>query len=458
MSNHMLGIVGGVILIGLLIGEMCEKKKEYFESEVNAVPRAVSLFVGKNTNLKRDFKLVNYLQQLKFQTISTSDKYSIFNKQGWGTVDIPIGKEPILFVPGLGASSIHATWNNITVPLESCLTSQSTPTRIWPRNNFESDDEKICWTNVISNSSTDTAEGGFIDSWTPNIGEFNIDVENYTYMFENTLLANGYTKGVSLFCANYDFRKILEEPYFSQWCQKMTASVEKMVSINKKKAVLVGHSLGNVLINLFLQTREQTWKDYYIKSFVMMSPAIGGSVVAIREMIDQPQYQTFTGLQILLPNELVYGDFELYTRDSLVYSAAGISNIFRGNMETYKLYNTSTKPFQTLSLQPPRVPVYIFAGTGINTESSYTASETNPQQIMQEYPPYNNQQAYLNNFTYTQQFVGDGIVPSFVTEFPLQWSKLQSETIHYQFYEGVEHHNILNRYDPIVDFISILEK
>lgn len=67
--------------------------------------------------------------------------------------------------------------------------------------------------------------------------------------------------------------------YYSQ----LTKLVEDTYTINNNsKVVLLGHSLGNLVLLYFLNQKTQEWKDKFIGSFVTLSAPWGGSVKTIK--------------------------------------------------------------------------------------------------------------------------------------------------------------------------------
>lgn len=59
--------------------------------------------------------------------------------------------------------------------------------------------------------------------------------------------------------------------------------MEETYNMNGKKAViLIAHSMGGPMTLVFLQQQSQKWKDQYIRAFVTLSGAWGGSVKALK--------------------------------------------------------------------------------------------------------------------------------------------------------------------------------
>lgn len=60
---------------------------------------------------------------------------------------------------------------------------------------------------------------------------------------------------------------------------KLKSLVEKTYEMNQKKRVmLLAHSLGNLYVLYFLKMMTPQWKKKYVRSYVAVSAPIGGSV------------------------------------------------------------------------------------------------------------------------------------------------------------------------------------
>jgi len=64
---------------------------------------------------------------------------------------------------------------------------------------------------------------------------------------------------------------------------KLKALVEETYRINDNQPVIIlAHSMGGPMSLHFLQSQSQSWKDQYIRAFVTLSGAWGGSVKALK--------------------------------------------------------------------------------------------------------------------------------------------------------------------------------
>lgn len=60
--------------------------------------------------------------------------------------------------------------------------------------------------------------------------------------------------------------------------------VETYEQNDQQRIVLLGHSMGNLYVQLLLSRKPQQWKDKFIKSFISLGGPWGGAVKSIRLM------------------------------------------------------------------------------------------------------------------------------------------------------------------------------
>lgn len=72
-----------------------------------------------------------------------------------------------------------------------------------------------------------------------------------------------------------------------EFFEALKALVEETYSTNNNQAItLITHSLGSTMVLFFLQKQTQEWKDKYIKSFISMSGAWGGSISGLMYSVE----------------------------------------------------------------------------------------------------------------------------------------------------------------------------
>jgi len=105
---------------------------------------------------------------------------------------------------------------------------------------------------------------------------------DYSKNFVNFFTEKGYTSGYNLFIPGYDFRLVPYKNYAKKYFKSIKELIENTYNITGKKIFLIGHSLGTLLGNMFLNKMKQIWKDKYINSFISISPSYDGAPKSLR--------------------------------------------------------------------------------------------------------------------------------------------------------------------------------
>ena len=101
----------------------------------------------------------------------------------------------------------------------------------------------------------------------------------------------GYTDGVNLRAATYDFRASGTAHVLKTQFEALRGLVEETVALNNGSRVhLISHSLGTSFVNIFLQDQELSWTEKNVASAVMMSPTNAGTPVAVQGAIMGPVF------------------------------------------------------------------------------------------------------------------------------------------------------------------------
>jgi hypothetical protein len=116
--------------------------------------------------------------------------------------------------------------------------------------------------------------------------------------------------------------------------------------------------------------------------------------------------------------------------------------------ESAEIYDIA-KTITDKCMEPPGVPVYIVAGSDLNTESSYNYNKSLINDPIKNYPYYQIDLPDTQKFNYPDYFVGDSVMPKFALEYPIFWSKYQEQPVNYQFFGNAEHNKILSMEKPI---------
>jgi lysophospholipase III len=467
-----------------------------FEMPDNIHPLYLNMY---KQNLSTDFKLFNLIQTIKYRVFKPIAR-GIYTNGGFGQVSLGPSLNPVIIVPGLGTSSILGIWNkpdSVNVKqldyhqnFESaekwnCRKIQNNWSELWFPYNYEESPEtkgvaQYCWAHNINVKykgkgpekgppKLQNSEG--VITRTSEFGKASFIPQSYMYYLMDALTAAGYKHGTTLFGAPYDFRKICSEDVLYEFCGSLANLIQQSVQNNGKKAIILGHDLGSPLANYFLTKSSKEWKDQYIQSFISVSGAFGGCPKALRTLLSGVKVSNskertllrkiganFSGIQWMLPCPAVYGDVPLVSHKYINYSAKDIPKLLEmaGYDEAKDIYENIVQSVQQQSLQAPHVPVYVFGGDKIPTESNYNYADSLIQNPVMNYPLYKTDLPYNNNFQFTDSYDGDGTMPKFTLEVPLQWTNYQEEPIFYRFYNRAEHKEILELLEPVKDILSVI--
>lgn len=75
---------------------------------------------------------------------------------------------------------------------------------------------------------------------------------------------------------------VLDE--MSEYFDRLKELIVNTSQQNQMPVVLIGHSMGNLVIQFFLKNLPKQWKEKYIKSFVSLAGPWGGAVKSVRLM------------------------------------------------------------------------------------------------------------------------------------------------------------------------------
>lgn len=426
-----------LIIIILVISYLLFVKKESFENN------------GLNVDFKGSYPLF-----INFYPIHLDNdpnlKY-ILQKLKIGSYMNRSNLCPVFIAPTIGASEIYAKWSlgsNSTHFLKtldstknfnstdkwSCKDVQDTYTKIWfPFNSIDGLSE-YCWsfnTKVVFNNNKFTNVEG-VETITDNIGSLNF-YNGYSSLI-NGLIYLGYLKGTNLFGLPYDFRLMDVNIITEIWA----SSIENTVRYNNKRAILIGHGLGCLLINYLLNKKGHAWSYAYIETFISISGPYAGCPKALKVLINGDNImdknhtiyntiKTFSGLYWMMPTP-TYNESIVY-KNSVGYDVITFLN-YSG------LINQYNSTMSLLSkLNAPQVPTYIIYGHNVKTESCYYLDSASDI-IQSEYVD------------------GDGTVTLESLTVPKYWH--QNEPIYVKGYDSAEHTLILSMSEPIADILKVI--
>ena len=107
----------------------------------------------------------------------------------------------------------------------------------------------------------------------------------YSKKFVEFFTDKGYKTGYNLFITGYDFRLVPYKEHGEIFFNHLKNLIETTYKSTNKKIHLVGHSLGTLLGNMFLNKMPREWKKCYIADFIAISPSYDGSPKALRSVL-----------------------------------------------------------------------------------------------------------------------------------------------------------------------------
>jgi pimeloyl-ACP methyl ester carboxylesterase len=325
-----------------------------------------------------------------------------------------ISKRPIILIPGFGGSRLvdRCKSKNITCEKRYLIPKleQSIPKNSFIDLNVFNKD----WTEkfklkydkevgLLSNDSIDTYDFGGIDG-IRNLCEDCTIIDNilnqflkkevinsiYNYRYYDVLINylenHDYKSRKDLFGAPYDFRKIMIPEYLEMYFTKLRELIEEAYSKNNEGAILVAHSIGALVIYIFLtEYCNSDWKKKYIEKFISVAGPYGGCSVALKTLLSGLPKLTFlkdryyevllysSGLILALPNIYGYSKKEIIIYDRNNQKRYNIENFFELLPDThYDMWSKTVKPYMgCLSKNTGVLTIFLYSGDN-DTEFSYS--------------------------------------------------------------------------------------
>jgi hypothetical protein len=438
----------------VIIIVVCLVKKESFTNISSEIPKSpliasigsvakntlspasgLPLFLDQYPHFGQDFNLTDLINRLRVNN-------TVYVPNGIGTIDRTITESkklpPIILVPGLGASTLYSMNSN-----------ENNWDIVWPPKSTKDE-----WVKSMDN--TRIKEVGTID----------LANDDYMDTLMEALEVCGYRKGVNLFVACYDPMKIGTKEEIDKWGLSLSRLVEHSTSFQGHSAIIIGHDLGSVVANYFLVNSKKEWKDRFINKFITISGAFGGCPKALRAVLSGSNDLNFdkvarkmTGLSLMLPNPMIYGDATLVEYNGEQFSSKDLDRLIGENSEEGPNKGTlkDVEHVRKMSMNAPGVDVYIIAGTDINTESFYKydmATNTEPHKNV---PFYRIDMPANQRYHYPDLYDGDGTMPKIALEYPITWTKYQQEPVFYRFFGQQEHTKIMASYYPVEYILNICD-
>ncbi|RWS28691.1 group XV phospholipase A2-like protein [Leptotrombidium deliense] len=376
-------------------------------------------------------------------------------------------RTPIILVPGDGGSQIEAKLDKPEVVHYFCDRKTDAFFNLWLNLALLVPFVIDCWTDnmrlVYDNSTRRTSNPPGVMTRIPHWGnttaiEF-IDPTQvagtaYFSVLVNELVREGYTRGVDLRGAPYDFRKAPQE--LEDFFVKFEALVKETYQMNgREKMILVCHSMGCQMMLYFLNRRSQSWKDKYISSLVTLACPWGGAVkalkafasgdnlgvIVVKALTIRKDERTFPSLSFLLPTDKFWAHNEtIITTGKMNYTVANFDQFFKDINYTTGYNMWLDVRNLTYDLKHPRVELHCLHGDGIST---------------MEYLEYKNS-TFPNQQPKITYGDGDGTVNIRSLRGCLKWNSTHpAKPFYYANFTNVEHMSIMGS-PPIVNYIKKL--
>jgi lysophospholipase-3 len=297
----------------------------------------------------------------------------------------------------------------------------------------------------------------------------------------DTASALGYTEGVNLLGAPYDFRTITSPSVWTEYCRSLKALLEHC----HERVVLLSHSMGSTLLLTFFvlylpqvlpAAQVTAWKKKYVKRWVTVNGAFGGAGKTVRSFLSgdnngmgyicdtgchdwyQPLLENASGVLWMLPNPQVFGsEVPIVTVGETGYSASQLPELLeKVSPLASQAYKDTVLPL--LTVDPPGVPVVSVTSTQPGTqlqcfypEKSFHFSEVS----MLDERVY-----YAQHSPNVQHMCGDGTVPYKSLMVPQKWLELpspQSVTFLRLRQENVAHTSVLVEPETVKMIMTLLE-
>jgi len=397
---------------------------------------------------------------------------------------------PIILIPGDGGSQIEARLNKTTSNHWWC-SKVSTWYDLW----FDLPQlfgKTRCWSDnmrLIYNSTTHTTYNApGVETRIPGFGNDTASVEwidksmrsysTYFSLIVSKILPFGYIRGENLHGAPYDFRRAANE--HAEYFAKVKTLVETTYAKNGNvQVLLVCHSMGSIMMSYFLNQQTQAWKDKYIRSLVSIAGVWGGTaravkVFAVGDNLDSwflneknlLWERTNPSLAWLMPSK------EFWPDDEVLVQTDG-KNFTRTNLGEY--FTTLGEPNMASMVEDTRGLLAGFPAPNVEVFCSHGSKVDTTERVVYpkgSFPSVQKEILIEDNVSSLKIWPwpsnpslikgdGDGTVNIRSLEGCLKWRKTQSQPVHHQVFEKVNHLDMLRTEEPtqnVADIIASLNK
>ena len=349
-------------------------------------------------------------------------------------------RKPLVLIPGLMGSHLEARLRKEHA-YKNCPTNKDWFT-LWFDAKQLIPGHIDCWVDntrlVYNNDSASLKNSPGVETRIPNFGstvafEYLDDstinfVKYFSPLVDFLVESLGYKRGLDLFGAPYDWR--LSPRQHKEMFQKLALLIEKASHLNKKKVVILSHSLGGPFSNFFLNSQTLEWRRKFIDSFVSVSGSFYGSIKSLKALVSgdaegfewvvdvrqiQRLVRTFPSFLYMVPRTSLWPkDKKTVVVTSIRnYTVVDYHNLFKdiGCKWCWDLYRAAN--VNMIDVKAPRVPTHCIFSSGLPTMETLIYETKFPN----FYPKY----------TYGD---GDGTINLWSASACSGWKKKQSEPVY----------------------------
>ncbi|KAI3380602.1 hypothetical protein SNEBB_002957 [Seison nebaliae] len=370
-------------------------------------------------------------------------------------------RNPVVLLPGDGGTQIWAKLNKPTAPHLFCEKKTSTFSQLWlnmeelapyiidclvdnlklvfhPKNGTTTNSPGV---DILIKDFGKTSSVEYLDSFT------HISLTAYFYPIVQHLVDKlGYVRDENIYGVPYDFRRAPNE--MKNLFIALKFLVENAYELNNKlRIIFIAHSMGNVVLQNFLTSMNQRWKDKYVESFIALAPPWAGAVKAfrlytsgdnldmyvVRGLAVRPFQRTMPSTAYLMPSPEIFDKNSPFVRREIElnkwknYTLSNLQELFNDINYTigYNMYQTYAPILQPLNA--PCVKMFILHGTDVPTPAGFQ---------------YDHSIKWPDDQPIEIDGDGDGTVNRISSEVYKRWK--QRQPIKSKTFPGVTHMDILN--------------
>ncbi|KRX17852.1 Group XV phospholipase A2, partial [Trichinella nelsoni] len=382
-------------------------------------------------------------------------------------------RSPVIIVPGDGGNQLEARLNKTETVHYFCQKKTSDYFTLWLNLELLVPFVLDCWvdnmrleydeiTGKTSNSpGVDIRVPGWGNTTTVEfIDPSGVGYGDYFSKLINKLVTWGYTRGVDVRAAPYDFRKAPNHNI--EYFENLKSLIEETYYSNgNSKVVTIGHSLGNLYLLYFFNLQSPAWKAKFIKSHVSVSAPYGGSVKILKAFasgynLDQwklvlnpltirKEQRSMTSSAFLLPSTKLWSaDEVLVTTVSRNYTAYDYKEFFNdiGFKKGWSMYKNTRRLLE--DLKAPGVEVICIRMT---LHCLYGVDIPTAERLVYGKGKFPDSQPIEINGD------GDGTVGIRSLAACMDWVKEQEHDVHVKTFPKAEHTAIL-KFPEFFDYIK----